>query len=140
MDLKTVEPFIPFIVSVLSILILAFGTVRFLILPLVKYRRIKKNIVSGMIGFLETIKPEDEIDQQTKEPERIIPIVQGCRTLSHELEKFYRMEIPSWYRSILRARGEFPKDAAVHLEGLSLASDYEHAWCRIKKVAKALKI
>lgn len=138
MDLKTVEPFIPFAISVLSILLLAFGSVRFLILPFVRYRRIKKNIITGMIGFLETIKTDD--DDIINPHEDIAPRSQWCGSLSHELEKFYRLEIPAWYRSILRARGEYPTDAAVHLKGLSLASDYEHAWFRIKRVAKALKI
>jgi len=138
MDLKTVEPFIPFIISILGLCLLTYGTIRFIILPLIKYRRIKKNIVSGMIGYLESVSPMDE--DMEKDTASFITRIQGCRRLSHELERFYDMEIPSWYRSILEARGEFPTDAAVHLKGLSLASDYEHAWCRTKRVARALRI
>jgi len=138
MDLKTIEPFIPYVVSILGIWLLAYGVTRFLILPSIKYRRIKKNIVSGMIGYLEAVKPQDE--ETEKDSDGFMARIHGCRRLSHDLERFYHMEIPSWYRSILEARGEFPTDAAVHLKGLSLANDYEHAWCRIKRVARALRI
>ena len=138
MDLKTVEPFIPFVISILGIWFLTYGTIRFLILPLIKYRRIKKNIISGMIGYLESVTPQDVEDK--KDTDSFTSGIQGCRRLSQELERFYTMEIPSWYRSILEARGEFPTDAAVHLKGLSLSSNYEHAWCRIRRVARALRI
>lgn len=91
-----------------------------------------------MIGYLESVSPQDE--EMEKDTDGFITKIQGCRKLSHELERFYTLEIPSWYRSILEARGEFPTDAAVHLKGLSLASDYEHARCRIKRISRALRI
>lgn len=138
MDFKTVEPFIPFIISISGIWLITYALIRFLVLPLIKYRRIKKHIVTGMIGYLESVTPVNP--EQEKDEDNFSSKTQWCRKLSSELERFYNMEIPFWYRSLLQARGEFPTDAAVHLKGLSLASDYDHAWCRIKRVARALRI
>lgn len=90
-----------------------------------------------MKGFLETIKIDD--DDIVSPPEDIAPRVSGAEAFSHELEKFYRAWNPRLVQIDTKGKGEYPTDAAVHLKGLSLASDYEHAWFRIKNL-KALKI
>jgi hypothetical protein len=161
MNLQGIEPLIPFIIIFTGTACAGYLIVRFIMMPFLRYRKIKKNIIAGMTGFLEYINCKDinnynldnpassdnsditgnsDIPENTDCIEHPMGNTSDCKILSNELEKFYHIETPGWFRSVLEARGEFPDDAALHLKGLSQTGDTVHAWKRIKKVLWALRI
>lgn len=117
----------------------AFGYVIFYfwLRPIIRYRSVKRHIITDMTTFLNTIYNENEDPAaETGIQKRI----EAVRRHSVALTDCYDTALPDWYRLLLQSRGESPLDAAKHLLGLSNTRNYEHAKNRIDKIRQTLNI
>ncbi len=114
-----------------------FIIIKWWILPIRGYKKIKKNIVSDIKNHLAAINNERR-DRAMKE--RVKDETAALRLRSGELLDSYYDSLPAWYKVFLKSKGESPVDASKHLEALSNTLNFEHAQNRKEKIIQFLRI
>jgi hypothetical protein len=107
--------------------------VRFWILPIRRYQRIKQEI-ADMIRHHE-LKLSGEKNYQLS-PEQS----ENCRKQSVALTDAYYDDLPHWYRMVLTNRKESPDDASKNLLALSGIRNPDHARNRIHNIKTNLNL
>ncbi len=110
---------------------------KFFIIPIIKYKKIKREIFSSIFNYLNTIN-DDRSDSRIQT--KIDECVNNMRQLSDDLAECHDIVIPVWYRLLLLKRGESPEIASEHMNILYNTRDYERAKNRKEKILEALKI
>jgi hypothetical protein len=112
-----------------------YTMVKFVIRPIFKYKKIKKQIVTNLKTYLNNVYNERElpvVDEREKVSARAL------RESSSELNSCYDYTLPNWYKLLIKSRGESPDDASKHLMLLSSTRDYKHAQARTEKIRQTL--
>jgi hypothetical protein len=106
---------------------------RFWILPIRRYRRIKREIAE----LIHLIEP-DVSDVNAFQPS---PEQSGtCRKQSVALTDAYYDDLPHWYRMVLANRKESPDEASKNLLALSGIRNPDHARSRIHTIKNSLNL
>ena len=115
---------------ILGFLIGSFGyiLVYFWIRPVMKYKRIKRQVANALIPFKGQTHAKKD---QTKDRESV-------RQQAAALTVCYNETLPDWYRLVIERRDEFPLDAAKYLMSLSNTSDPNHIMKQVKKIEGCL--
>ena len=125
MELVIVAAGISFVAGALGYII-----VRFWLVPISRYNKLKRQIASGLSRFA----PEGGAKGgKTASP-------RDLRRLAGQLGDMYYTEMPHWYKMVLANRDESPEDAAKHLNALAGARKKEDAGPRAKQVRASLKL
>jgi hypothetical protein len=106
---------------------------RFWLLPIRRYQRIKQEITEIIHGHELRLSGEKTF-QLTAEQSGL------CRKQSVALTDAYYDDLPHWYRMVLANRKESPDDASKNLQALSSIRDPEHARSRIRNIKKSLNL
>ncbi len=106
--------------------------VRFWILPIGRYRTLKKEISQALSVF--TGNMVHNIADKAAEA-RMKEIRKAFRSYAVRLSDVYDLDIPHWYRMVLANRKESPPDAAKDLMKLASTRDANH----IRKQAEAIR-
>ncbi len=112
-----------------------FTMVKFVIKPILKYKRLKRKIISHLKTYLNNIHGEND-DPVVKDV--IDGSARALRESSSELNDSYEYILPNWYKVLLKSRGESPPDASKHLMLLSSTLEYKHAQNRTEKIKQTL--
>jgi hypothetical protein len=128
-----------YIVAMISFSIGVFGYIitQFWLRPILRYRKLKRQVASDLTGFAiaETVEGTNKkTDRRTKD--RLAAI----RRHSDELPSSYSYDLPPWYRLVLQQRGESPVEASKHLMKLLNTRNPEHAKGHVEKIKSCLKI
>jgi len=116
----------------------AYVFVRFLLLPIFRYKRLKKRI-KKTLRLLEdhTETGLDPAPKKRKEHRH----AKTLRRLSSELSDHHTDHLPHWYKLLLEGRrNEFPIEAAKHLMTLSNTRDEQHAIRHVEKIRTSLNL
>ncbi len=105
--------------------------VRFSVMPVRRYRRLKKAVQSDINAYDMSIA-ENTWKQQGKK------VFKNTRKKITDLNDCYSHDIPAWYRIMLRRRKESPQEAAKHLMDLANIQQETHALKRLDNARKAL--
>jgi uncharacterized membrane protein YccC len=117
--------------------LVGFIIVRFWILPIRRYQKLKKataRTVAAYCILLKHIHPQAVSKEQLKQKR------QSLRQLAAELTSTCNDDLPSWYRLLLESRSEQPVEASTHLMTLSNIHQKEHALNRADQIRYHLKI
>ena len=113
-----------------------YTIVQFVIRPIFRYKKIKRKTVSDLNTYLNVVYNENE------DPvihERIDECANDIRQRSSELTDCYEDILPTWYKLLLKRRGESPIDASKHLTVLANTKNYKHAQDRTEKIQQTLR-
>lgn len=104
--------------------------------PILQYRELKSKVIIDLIFYAQVINADGLNERMQKLYEdRVV----ANRRLSGELTACI-LELPSWYKWLLRKRGHMPERAATDLIGFSNTTDYEAASKRVERIKVALGI
>ena len=132
MNISTIAIAVSFVVGFLGYII-----IRFWIIPIFKYRKLKNQVINDMTHYLNSINQEDEGESIYGEINNISKSM--CKNAS-DLTDCFHYTLPEWYKMLLNSRGESPEDATKHVMGLSNTRNYDHAQNRLEKIRQSLKI
>jgi hypothetical protein len=104
--------------------------------PILRYRELRSMVLSNIIYFAQVISADGLNERMQKLHEDRI---EANRRSSAELTARL-LELPRWYKALLRCRGHDPEAAAQDLIGLSNTTDYDAAAKRVKRIKIALGI
>jgi hypothetical protein len=117
--------------------VMGYIIIRFWLLPILRYRRIKGRIAMDLNALLNAApaggggaRPQDAMRQRMK----------AHRIASAELSVSYTDNLPYWYKLSLESRGESPIDASKHLLVLANTRNPEHAKKRVEMIKECLRI
>jgi hypothetical protein len=117
--------------------LVGFIVVRFWILPIRRYHKLKKATVATVqtyCNFLASVHPETASREELKHKR------QSLRQLAADLTSTYNDILPSWYRLLLESRSEHPLEASTHLMTLSNIHQQAHALHRADQIRYHLRI
>ncbi|MGD8770184.1 MAG: hypothetical protein PVJ20_09075 [Desulfobacterales bacterium] len=123
---------ISFIVGLLSYII-----IRFWILPIGRYLRIKGRLASDIVAFLEILQAKRP---RNKESSQIQDQGVSVRRHSSELISIYQNELPYWYRLYLESKKERPLEASKFSMRLANTRKQEHALQQANEIKRLLRI
>jgi hypothetical protein len=123
---------ISFIVGLLSYII-----IRFWILPIGRYLRIKGRLASDIVAFLEILQAKRP---RNKESSQIQDQGVSVRRHSSELISIYQNELPYWYRLYLESKKERPLEASKFSMRLANTRKQEHALRQANEIKRLLRI
>jgi len=123
---------ISFIVGLLSYII-----IRFWILPIGRYLRIKGRLASDIVAFLEILQAKRP---RYKESSQIQDQGVSVRRHSSELISIYQNELPYWYRLYLESKKERPLEASKFSMRLANTRKQEHALRQANEIKRLLRI
>jgi hypothetical protein len=123
---------ISFIVGLLSYII-----IRFWILPIGRYLRIKGRLASDIVAFLEILQAKRP---RNKESSQIQDQGVSVRRHSSELISIYQNELPYWYRLYLESKKERPLEASKFSMRLANTRKQEHALQQENEIKRLLRI
>jgi hypothetical protein len=128
-----------YIAAIISFVIGVFGyiVVRFWILPIRRYMRVKSHLTSdlrALLNMLPTEQPENT-DNSTVQERQV-----SLRRHSSDLVSIYQDELPYWYRLYLKSKEERPLDAAEFSMRLSNTRKFEHALKQANEIKSFLRL
>mgnify|MGYP000716380301 CR=1 FL=1 len=123
---------ISFIVGLLSYII-----IRFWILPIGRYLRIKGHLASDIVAFLEILQAERPRNNESSQIQDQGVLV---RRNSSELISIYQNELPYWYRLYLESKKERPLEASKFSTRLANTRKQEHALRQVDEIKRLLRI
>ena len=128
-----------YLVALLSFIAgcLGYIIVQFWILPVIRYKRIKRKISKTILDYSEATTSERK-DATPGAPFR--DIMKSIRQCSVELSEIYNNDLPHWYKMILANRSETPIDASKHLMALGNIRNGNHAEKHLHEIKTDLKI
>jgi hypothetical protein len=128
-----------YIAAFISFVIGVFGyiVVRFWILPIRRYIRVKSHLTFDLRAFLNMLPTEQpENTEISKIQERQVSL----RRHSSDLVSIYQDELPYWYRLYLKSKEERTLDAAELSMRLSNTRKLEHALKQANEIKGFLRL
>ncbi len=128
-----------YIAALISFIVGLFGyiVVRFWILPIGRYIRVKSRFASDLRALLDMLQAEQP---RNTENSQIQDRQVSLRRYSSDLVSIYQDELPYWYRLYLESKKEQPLEAAKFSMRLANTSKQEHALRQVTKVKQLLRI
>ena len=128
-----------YIAAIISFVIGVFGyiVVRFWVLPIGRYMRVKSHLASdlrALLNMLLTEQPENTENSKIKDRQV------SLRRHSSDLVSIFQDELPYWYRLYLKSKEERPFDAAEFSMRLSNTSKLEHALKQVNEIKGFLRL
>lgn len=117
--------------------VMGYIIIRFWLLPILRYRKTKGRIALDLKSYLNTV-PDGVKHENLQDGMR--ERMKANRVASAELSSAYTNDLPSWFKILLKSRGESPIDASQHLMVLSNTRNPEHAKKRVEKIKECLRI
>jgi hypothetical protein len=128
-----------YIAAIISFVIGVFGyiVVRFWVLPIGRYIRVKSHLTSDLRALLNMLPAEQpENTEDSKIHDRQVSL----RRHSSNLVSVFQDELPYWYRLYLNSKGERPFDAAEFTMRLSNTRKLEHALKQVNEIKGFLRL
>ena len=127
-----VAAFISFVVGLFG-----YTMVRFWILPIGRYIKVKSRFASDLSVFLDMLQAEQPRNSGNSQiQDRQVSI----RRHSSDLVSIYQNELPYWYRLYLESKKEQPLEAAEFSMRLSNTRKPEHAFRQADEIKDFLRI
>lgn len=104
--------------------------VRFWIIPIARYNKIKRQIAAAL--------PGPATDSASEKGGNASP--KSLRRHAGRLNDMYYDQMPHWYKMVLANRGESPEEAVKHLNTLAGIRKKAHADRRIEQIRSCLKL
>lgn len=102
---------------------IGYWSTTFFMQPILRFRDLRNKVLRDFIYYAQVINADGLNDEMKKlYRERIL----SNRKTSAELASAI-LDLPSWYLSYLKSKGQAPAEAAKHLIGYSNTTDYEQA-------------
>ena len=116
----------------------AYVFVRFLLLPIFRYKRLKKRIRNTLCRLEDHTETGGDVTSKKRNEHRQ---AKTLRRLSSKLSDHHTDHLPHWYKLLLEGRrNEFPIEAAKHLMTLSNTRDEQHAVRHVEKIRASLNL
>ena len=128
-----------YIAALISFIVGLFGyiIIRFWILPINRYLKIKDHLSSDMSALLDMLRAEQP---QNNEAAKIQARKVSVRRHCSDLVSIYQNDLPYWYRLYLESKKEQPLEAAKFSMRLANTRKQEHALRQVTKVKELLRI
>ena len=128
-----------YIAALISFIVGLFGyiIIRFWILPINRYLKIKDRLSSDMNALLDMLRAEQP---QNNEAAKIQARRVSVRRYCSDLVSIYQNDLPYWYRLYLESKKEQPLEAAKFSMRLANTRKQEHALRQVTKVKQLLRI
>ncbi len=132
MELIYVAAFFSFVIGLLGYIV-----VRFWILPIGRYIRVKDRFASDLRILLDMLQTEQPYDRENSQiQDRHVSL----RRHSSDLVSIYQKELPYWYRLYLESKKEQPLKAAESSMRLSNTRKLEHAFRQADEIKGFLRL
>ena len=127
-----VAAFISFVVGLFGYIV-----VRFWVLPIGRYLRVKSRFASDMRSLLDMLqaKPSRKTKNSQIQDRQV-----SLRRHSSDLVSIYQEELPYWYRLYLESKKEQPLEAAEFSMRLSNTRKPEHAFRQADEIKDFLRL
>ena len=128
-----------YIAAIISFVIGVFGyiIVRFWVLPIGRYIRVKNHLTSDLRALLNMLPTEQsENTENIKINDRQVSL----RRYSSDLVSIFQDELPYWYRLYLNSKKEYPLEAAEFSMRLSNTRKSEHALKQVNEIKGFLRL
>jgi len=128
-----------YIAALISFIVGLFGyiIIRFWILPINRYLKIKDRLSSDMNALLDMLRAEQpQNNEAAKIQARRVSVRRHCSNLV----SIYQNDLPYWYRLYLESKKEQPLEAAKFSMRLANTRKQEHALRQVTKVKQLLRI
>jgi hypothetical protein len=117
--------------------LLGYIIIRFWILPIGRYLKIKGRIVSDIGALLEILQDNrPQNNQGARLKDRGASIRRHCS----DLVSIYQSDLPYWYRLNLESKKEHPLEAAKFSMRLANTRQPEHALQQVNEIRRLLRI
>lgn len=129
MELIYAAAFVSFVLGATSYII-----IRFWALPIYRYRKRKQAVAANLSRYQATRGGKGSDD---------VPLEDLSATLrkqAAQLSDSFDLEVPHWYRMLLKSRGESPVDAARLLTKMSNTKNADHIEKQMGHIKDALKL
>ena len=128
-----------YVAAFISFVIGLFGyiVIRFWILPIGRYLRVKSRFASDMNALLDMLQAEQarNTDNSPIQDRQV-----SLRRRSSDLVSIYQDELPYWYRLYLASKKEQPLEAADFSMRLSNTRKPEHAFRQADEIKDFLRL
>lgn len=127
-----------YVAAFISFVIGLFGyiVVRFWILPIRRYIRVKSRFASDLRALLDMLQAEQPRTENSQIQDRQVSL----RRYSSDLVSIYQDELPYWYRLYLESKKEQPFEAAESSMRLSNTRKLEHAFRQADEIKGFLRL
>ena len=132
METIYVAAFISFVIGLFGYIV-----VRFWILPIGRYIRVKSRFASDLRVLLDMLQAEQP---RNTENSQIQDRQVSLRRYSSDLVSIYQDELPYWYRLYLESKKEQPFEAAESSMRLSNTRKLEHAFLQADEIKGFLRL
>ena len=128
-----------YVAAFISFVIGLFGyiVVRFWMLPIGRYIRVKSRLASDFRVLLDILQAEQT---RNTENSQIQDRQVSLRRYSSDLVAIYQNELPYWYRLYLESKKEQPLEAAESSMRLSNTRKLEHAFRQADEIKGFLRL
>ncbi|HAY39478.1 MAG TPA: hypothetical protein DCY53_09140 [Desulfobacteraceae bacterium] len=117
--------------------LLGYIVVRFWILPIGRYIRVKDRFASDLRTLLDMLQDEQPYHTENSQiQDRRVSL----RRYSSDLVSIYQKELPYWYRLYLESKKEQPLEAAEFSMRLSNTRKLEHAFRQADEIKGFLRL
>lgn len=117
--------------------LLGYIIIRFWILPIGRYSRIKRRLASDIGALLDMLQSERP---QNNEGAHIQDRGVSVRRHCSDLISIYQNELPYWYRLYLESKKERPLEASKFSMRLANTRKQEHALRQVNEIKRLLRI
>lgn len=128
-----------YIVSLISFIFGLFGyiIIRFWILPISRYLKIKGRLSSDIRALLDMLQAEQpQNNEAAKIQARRVSVRRHCS----DLVSIYQNDLPYWFRLHLESKKEQPLEAAKFSMRLANTREQEHALRQANEIKRLLRI
>lgn len=128
-----------YIASIISFIagLLGYIIIRFWILPIGRYLKIKGRIASDITALLDMFRAERAKDNNRVQIQNIGGSV---RRHCSDLVSIYQNDLPYWYRLHLESKKEHPLEVAKYSLRLANTRKQEHALRQVNEIKRLLRI
>jgi len=128
-----------YIAALISFIVGLFGyiIIRFWILPINRYLKIKGRLSSDIRALLDMLRAEQpQNNEAAKIQARRVSVRRHCS----DLVSIYQNDLPYWYRLYLESKKEQPLEAAKFSMRLANTREQEHALRQANEIKRLLRI
>jgi hypothetical protein len=117
--------------------LLGYIIIRFWILPIGRYLKIKGRLASDMRTLLDMLQDDrPQNNEDTRIQDRGVSVRRHCS----DLVSIYQNDLPYWYRLNLESKKEKPLEAAKFSMRLANTRKPEHALQQVNEIRRLLRI
>jgi len=117
--------------------LLGYIIIRFWILPIGRYVKIKGRLASDIGALLDMLQDDQpENNQGARIKDRGVSVRRHCS----DLVSIYQNDLPYWYRLNLESKKEKPLEAAKFSMRLANTRQSEHALQQVNEIKRLLRI